>query len=133
MVRAGARQEFGTFSARLHVDAGRRDVSFTGGKYTVSRVGGALGLITPLAYGKVMLEAGGEAGYGYSWQDLPNNQHASAGDFSLSGLALVSTRVGPTRLGLDLAAGAQTVKIDGKVTVKPALSMGLVFLFGVGQ
>jgi hypothetical protein len=133
MIRAGARQEFGSFSARFHVDAGRRDVAISGGKYGISRVGGGLGLVTPLAYGKVMLEAGGEAGYGYSWQDLPGNKHAGAGDFSLAGLALVSTRVGTTRLGLDLSAGAQTVKIDGKMAVKPAFSAGLVFLFGVGQ
>ncbi|MFL5444015.1 MAG: caspase domain-containing protein [Myxococcales bacterium] len=133
LLRAGARQEFGAWSARFHVDAGRRDVLITGGKYSISRVAGGLGLVTPLAYGKVMLEAGAEAGYGYSWQGLPDNKSASAGDFSLSGLALVSTRVGPSRLGLDLALGAQTLKIDGKMEVKPAVSAGLVFLFGVGQ
>ena len=133
MIRAGVRQEFGAFSARLHFDAGRRDVPIAGGKYSISRVGGGLGLVTPLAYGKVMLEAGGEAGYGYSWQNLPGNKHAGAGDISLSGLALVSMRVGPTRVGLDLSAGAQRVKIDGAMVVKPAFSAGLVFLFGVGQ
>jgi hypothetical protein len=133
MIRAGARQEFGAFSARFHVDAGRRDVLITGGRYGISRVGGALGLVTPLAYGKVMLEAGAEAGYGYSWQSLPGNKHAGAGDISLSGLALVSMRVGPTRVGLDLSAGAQRIRVDNAMVVKPALSAGLVFLFGVGQ
>jgi hypothetical protein len=133
MIRAGARQEFGWFSARLHVDAGRRDVPISGGRYSISRVGGGLGLVTPLAYGKVMLEAGAEAGYGYSWQDLPSNKKAGAGDISLSGLALISMRVGPTRLGLDFSAGAQRLRIDNAMVVKPAFSASLVFLFGVGQ
>ena len=133
MIRAGARREFGAYTARLHFDAGRRDVPISGGRYGISRVGGGLGLVTPLAYGKVMLEAGAEAGYGYSWQDLPGNKHAGAGDVSLSGLALVSMRVGPTRLGLDFSAGAQRLKVDGAMVVKPAFSAGLVFLFGVGE
>ena len=133
MIRAGARQEFGSFSARFHVDAGRRDVPIAGGRYGLSRVGGGLGLVTPLAYGKVMLEAGAEAGYGYTWQDLPGTKHAGAGDISLSGLALVSMRVGPTRLGLDFSAGAQRLKVDNAMVVKPAFSAGLVFLFGVGE
>ena len=133
MIRAGARREFGAYTARLHFDAGRRDVPISGGRYGISRVGGGLGLVSPLAYGKVMLEAGAEAGYGYSWQDLPGNKHAGAGDVSLSGLALVSMRVGPTRLGLDFSAGAQRLKVDGAMVVKPAFSAGLVFLFGVGE
>jgi hypothetical protein len=133
MIRAGARKEFGAFSARFHVDAGRRDVLITGGRYGISRVGGGLGLVTPLAYGKVMFEAGAEAGYGYSWQALPGNKKAGAGDVSLSGLALVSMRVGPTRLGLDFSAGAQRLRVDNAMVVKPAFSAGLVFLFGAGQ
>jgi len=133
MLRAGARQELGTFSMRFHVDAGRRDVPLAGGRYGISRVGGALGLVTPLAYGKVLFEAGAEAGYGYSWQDLPGNKKAGAGDVSLSGLALVSMPVGPTRMGLDFSVGAQRLKIDNAMVVKPAFSAGLVFLFGVGQ
>src|SRR5205085_7221868 len=101
MIRAGLRREFGSLSARFHVDAGRRDVVDNGVRYGFSRVGGALGFFTSLAYGRVLLEGGVEGGYGFSWQDLPANRRAAAGDVSLSGVALVSMRAGPTRLGLD--------------------------------
>jgi len=42
-------------------------------------------------------------------------------------------RVGPTRMGLDFSLGAQRLKVDNAMVVKPAFSAGLVFLFGVGE
>jgi hypothetical protein len=133
MLRAGARQELGPVTARLHVDVARRDVTDLALRYTFSRVGAGLGVITPLLFGRVLVEAGAEAGYGWAWQDLAAGGSRSGGDASLSAIALASTRVGSVRLGLDVSAGAQTFKLDGERIVRPTATAGLVVFFGVGR
>jgi Caspase domain len=131
MLRAGARQELGPVAARLHVDVARRDATDLSLRYTYSHVGAGLGVVTPLLLGRVLVEAGGEAGYGWTWQDLASGGTQSGGDASLSAVALASTRVGSVRFGLDLSAGAQAFKLNGEHVVRPVATAGLVVFFGV--
>jgi hypothetical protein len=134
VLRAGVRQEFGQMVARLRVDLARRDVVDQGLDYSFSRVGGALGLLTPLSVGRFLIEAGGELGYGWSWQDIAGGQMSkSGGDLFAGPTGTVSTRVGPVRVGLDGSFGAQLFKLNGETTVRPQASFGLVVLFGMGR
>ncbi|HYV66244.1 MAG TPA: hypothetical protein VE964_08365, partial [Myxococcales bacterium] len=132
-VRAGVRQEFGQVAARFRVDLSRQQVTDQGLQYNFSRFGGTLGLLTPLLYGRLMVEAGGEVGYGWSWQDISGGQNMSGGDFFAGPTATATVRLGPARVGLDGSFGAQFFKLNGSSTLKPQGSLGLVLLFGVGR
>src|SRR3989442_15720859 len=61
-LRAGVRQELGQVAARFRVDLARGDVFDQGLQYNFSRIGGSLGLLTPVWFGPVMIEAGGGGG-----------------------------------------------------------------------
>jgi hypothetical protein len=43
---------------------------------------------------------------------------------------MATFRTGPFRLGLDLSAGAHAFKLDGRTTIRPAGSIGLLALYG---
>jgi hypothetical protein len=133
VVRAGVRQELGQVVARLRVDVARQQVFDQGLQYGFSRVGGTLGLLTPVWFGSVMLEAGGELGYGWSWQDITGGPSRSGGDLFAGPTASVTTRLGPVRVGLDGSFGAQLFKLNGASTVRPQGSLGFVMLFGMGR
>jgi Caspase domain len=133
VVRAGVRQELGQFVGRLRVDVARRSVTDQGLQYGFSRIGGAFGLLTPVWFEKFMVEVGGEAGYGWSWQDITGGPSRSGGDFFLGPTATVTTRVGPFRLGLDASVGGQLYKLNGDATVRPQGSLSFVVLFGMGR
>jgi len=133
VVRAGVRQELGQVVARLRVDLARRDVVDQGLTYNFSRVGGALGLLTPISVGRILIETGGEIGYGWSWQDIPGGPSKSGGDFFAGPTATATMRLGPVRVGLDGSFGAQLFKLNGEPTVRPQASLGLVVLFGMGR
>ena len=55
------------------------------------------------------------------------------GDLFAGPTAIVSTRVGSMRIGLDASFGAQLFKLNGESAVRPQATLGLVALFGVGQ
>ena len=133
LVRAGVRQEMGQVVARLRVDLARQDVFDQGLQYSFSRIGGAFGLLTPILFGPVMIEAGGELGYGWSWQDIAGGASRSGGDLFAGPTATATTRLGPVRVGLDGSVGAQLFKVNGESTVRPQASLGLVVLFGTGR
>ena len=133
VVRAGVRQELGQVVARLRVDVARRSVFDQGLQYGFSRIGGTMGLLTPVWFEKFMIELGGEVGYGWSWQDITGGPSRSGGDLFAGPTATVTTRVGPFRLGLDGSFGAQLFKLNGESTVKPQGSLGFVVLFGMGR
>jgi hypothetical protein len=133
VVRAGVRQEFGQYVARLRVDLAKRDVVDQGLRYSFSRVGGTLGLLTPISLGRVLVEAGGEVGYGWSWQDIAGGLSKSGGDLFAGPTATATIRAGPFRVGLDGSFGAQLFKVNGDSTVRPQASLALVLLFGMGR
>jgi hypothetical protein len=132
-VRAGVRQELGQVAARLRVDLARGNAFDQGLQYNFSRIGGSLGLLTPVWFGPVMIEAGGEVGYGWSWQDIVGGGSRSGGDLFAGPTATVTTRLGPVRVGLDGSFGAQLFKLNGEAALRPQGSLGLVLLFGVGR
>jgi Caspase domain len=132
-LRAGVRQELGQVVARLRVDVARQDIFDQGLQYSFSRIGGTMGLLTPIWYGPVMIEAGGEVGYGWSWQDISGGSRRSGGDFFLGPTATATTRLGPVRVGLDGSFGAQVFKLNGEAALRAQGSLGLVVLFGVGR
>ena len=125
--------ELGQVAARFRVDLARGNAFDQGLQYNFSRIGGALGLLTPIWFGPVMIEAGGELGYGWSWQDITGGGSRSGGDLFAGPTATATTRLGPVRLGLDGSFGAQLFKLNGEATIKPQGSLGLVLLFGVGR
>jgi len=133
VVRAGVRQELGQFVARLRIDLAKRAVVDQGLHYSFSRVGGTLGLLTPVSLGRVLVEAGGEVGYGWSWQDVAGGLSKSGGDLFAGPTATATVRAGPLRIGLDGSFGAQLFKLNGASTVRPQASLALVLLFGMGR
>jgi hypothetical protein len=90
-------------------------------------------LLTPVSLGRVLVEVGGELGYGWSWQDLTGAPSKSGGDLFAGPTASVTTRLGPVRVGLDGSFGGQLFKLNGQTTVRPQGSLGFVVLFGTGQ
>ena len=132
-VRAGVRHELGQMALRFRIDLSRAGAFDQGLQYKFQRIGGALGLLTPLWFGPVMIEAGGEVGYGWSWQDIVGGESRSGGDLFAGPTATATTRLGPVRIGLDGSFGAQLFKKNGEATVKGQGSLGLVLLFGVGR
>ena len=132
-VRVGVRQEFGPVVARLRVDLARRDVVDEGLRYSFSRVGGAAGLLAPVWLGPVLIEAGGELGYGWSWQDVSGGSGTSGGDLFAGPTAIATARVGPVRVGLDGSFGAQVFKLNGSQVLRPSGSLALVVLFGLSR
>jgi hypothetical protein len=82
---------------------------------------------------RVLVEAGGEVGYGWSWQDIAGGLSKSGGDLFAGPTATATVRAGPFRVGLDGSFGAQLFKVNGESTVRPQASLALVLLFGMGR
>jgi hypothetical protein len=133
-VRAGLRRELGPFGLVLTGEYAFKDVTDRGRSYSYSRAGGELALLTPIAGGKRLLEAGAFAGYGWTTQTLSGDRRSfSAGD-ATAGFALrASVPIGRLRAAFDLAAGARQFKLNGDATVKPAASAALVVLYGFSR
>ncbi|HEY6101266.1 MAG TPA: caspase family protein [Anaeromyxobacter sp.] len=130
--RVALRQEVGPLGVRVRLDYASTSVKDQWLKYDFSYVGGALAALYPLNVGRILVEGGLEGGYGYATQRLAETGHRSfaAGVSSLGAALLVTAPVGSFRAGLDVSAGAQLFKLNGKLTVRPGASAALLVLYG---
>jgi Caspase domain len=130
--RIALRNEVGPLGLRVRFDYAGTSVTDQWLKYDYSYIGGAGAVLYPLNVGRILVEGGLEAGYGYATQRLASTGHKSfaAGVTSLGGAFLVTAPMGPVRAGLDLSAGAQLFKLNDKATVRPGASAALLVLYG---
>ncbi|HEY2030096.1 MAG TPA: caspase family protein [Myxococcales bacterium] len=132
LLRAGFRRELGRFGLRVHFDGMQRNGQDASLRYSFLYLGGGASLLSPFALGPVLLEVGPDLGAAYVSQRLQvtNGGTASTADFSASAVAMATFRAGPMRLGFDLSAGAHAFKLDGRTTIRPAGTFGLLALYG---
>ncbi len=132
MGRVALRHEVGPLGLRVRLDYAGTAVRDQWLKYDFSYIGGAAAALYPLNVGRILVEGGLEAGYGYATQRLTETGHRSfAAGLTNAGLAmLVTAPMGPLRAGLDVSAGAQMFKLNDKMTARPSASAALLVLYG---
>jgi Caspase domain len=132
MGRVALRHELGPLGVRVRLDYAGTAVRDQWLKYDFSYVGGAVAALYPLNVGRILVEGGIEAGYGYATQRLTETGHRSfAAGLSSAGVAFLATApMGPVRAGLDVSAGAQMFKLNDKMTARPTASAALLVLYG---
>jgi hypothetical protein len=133
--RIALRRELGPVGLRLRVDYAAKAVTDADLRYDFSYVGGAVAALYPLNAGRVLVEGGLEAGYGYATQRFPRGVdftvEAGASGVVTGGAALLATApVGPLRIGLDLTGGVMALTLNDARTVKPTGSAALLVLYG---
>jgi len=131
-LRLALRHELGPFALRGRFDYAATSVRDRWLRYDFTYAGGALGGFYPLNVGRVLVEGGLEAGFGYATQRLRDLGRPSfAAGMPYAGAALFTTApLWRFRAGLDLSAGAHLMKLDGGRTVKPGASAALLLLYG---
>lgn len=131
-LRIALRHELGPVALRGRFDYAATSVTDQWLRYDFTYAGGALGVFHPLNAGRVLLEGGAELGYGYATQRLRDLGRPSfASGMPYAGAALfVTAPVWKLRVGLDLAAGAHLMKLDGRREVRPGASGALLLLYG---
>ncbi len=128
--RLGARKEVGPVGVRVRLDYLATSVNDAGLKYDLAYVGGAVAALYPLNTSRVLVEAGPEIGYGYATQRL-ENRLGFASSLVWGGVAAMATApLGPIRVGVDAAAGANLMRLDFRTTVRPAASVSILALWG---
>jgi hypothetical protein len=132
LLRAGFRRELGSLGLRVHFDGMQRQGQDQNLRYTFLYLGGGASLLTPFVIGPVLLEVGPDLGAAYVSQRLQvaNGGNAATADFNASAVGMATFRTGAFRLGFDLSAGAHAFKLDGRTTIRPAGSFGLLALYG---
>jgi hypothetical protein len=130
LLRAGFRQEVGAFGLRVHFDGMQRPGQDLTLKYSFLYLGGGASLLMPFPAGPILFEVGPDAGIAYVSQSIEKGGTASSPDFSVSGVTMATFRAGPMRLGLDAAVGGHAFKLDGRTTIKPGASLGLLAIYG---
>jgi hypothetical protein len=130
--RIGVRKELGPLGLRLRIDHAQKRVGDDWLRYDYAYTGGAVAALYPLNAGKVLVEAGLEAGYGWASQRLVEQGRRSFGAAVLSagGTLMVTAPVGPLRVGLDASLGAQTFSLNDDRSFKPAASLAALALYG---
>jgi len=133
--RIALRQEVGPLGLRLRVDYAAKTVRDDWLRYDFSYIGGAVAALYPLNVGRVLVEGGVEAGYGYATQRFSGGtrftRSVGASGTGTAGVALLATApLGPLRVGLDLSGGAMLLTLDEERTVKPTASAALLVLYG---
>lgn len=130
--RVALRHEVGPVGVRVRLDYAGTAVRDQWLRYDFSYVGGALAALYPLNVGRVLVEGGLEAGWGYATQRLTSTGHRSfaTGVSSAGAALLVTAPVGPLRAGVDLTGGAQLFKLNDRATVRPGASAALLVLYG---
>jgi hypothetical protein len=129
-VRLGLREEVGPVGLRARLEYTFKHVDDQWLAYDYAFLGGAVAAFYPVNVGSILLEAGPEIGYGWATQRLASTQSFARGVVLANAAFMVTAPLGPVRLGLDGAIGAQAVDLDGKGTVKPAASATLLVLYG---
>ncbi len=130
--RVALRHEVGPIGLRVRLDYAATTVTDQWLRYDFSYLGGAVAALYPLNVGRVLVEGGIEAGYGYATQRLAETGHRSfaAGMSSLGAAVMVTAPVGPLRAGLDASAGGQLFKLNDRTTLRPGASAALLVLYG---
>jgi hypothetical protein len=131
-LRIALRHELGPVALRGRFDYAWGSVTDEWLRYDLTYAAGALGVFRPLNVGRVLLEGGLEAGYGYATQRLRDLGRASyASGMPYAGAALfVTAPVWKLRAGLDLSAGAHLMTLNHDRTVRPGASGALLLLYG---
>ena len=129
-VRAGFRRELGPLALRVHGDYAFGSGSSGATRFELSRVGGAAAFLLPVAGGRRLLEAGFEAGGGYTQESVAGGRRFSGAD-ATAGLNLVaSSPLGRLRAALDASVGGRLFQLDGAWVVKPTATVTAVLLYG---
>jgi hypothetical protein len=128
--RLGVRKEYGPVGLRVRFDYLAKSVDDAGVRYDLSYLGGAAALLFPLNTDRLLIEAGPELGYGYASQKLADKRSFESGMLWAGAAVMVTAPVGPLRVGLDGAVGAQRFKLNDKATVKLGGSLALLALWG---
>ena len=130
--RLGVRKELGPVGLRIRLDQVQKRVTDGWLVYDYAFTGGAVAALYPLNVGKVLVEGGVEAGWGWASQRLVETGRRSFAAGVLQGGAalLVTAPVGPLRLGLDASAGAMVFSLNDERTVRFGSSVAAVALWG---
>ncbi len=128
--RVGVRKEIGPIGLRVRLDYVGKSVDDAGVRYDLTYVGGAAAALYPLNTARVLVEAGPEVGYGYAWQRLDNRLSFGSPVLWAGVAAMVTAPLGPARVGVDLAFGAQGMGLDFHTAVRPAGSLSVLALWG---
>jgi hypothetical protein len=133
--RIALRHEVGPIGVRVRVDYAAKSVTDDWLRYDFQYIGGAVAALYPLNVGRVLVEGGLEAGYGYATQRFPSgvqfSKPAGASGMVTGGAAILATApLGPLRVGLDLTGGVAAFTLDEARTVKPTGSAALLVLYG---
>jgi hypothetical protein len=130
--RIGLRKEVGPVGLRLRIDYAHRRVSDDWLRYDFGYTGGALAALYPVNTGRILVEAGVEAGYGYATQRLVElgRRSFSSGMLSAGAALMVTAPLGGIRVGLDASLGAHTFDLNDGRVYRPAASVALLALYG---
>jgi hypothetical protein len=126
----GVRKEIGPVGLRVRLDYLTKSVTDAGLRYDATYLGGDVALLYPVNAARILVEAGPSLGYGYATQRLASRRSFESGVLRAGGTVMVTAPLGPARVGLDASAGIQGFKLDQRDVVRPALSLGLLALWG---
>ncbi len=130
MAELGVRKEIGELGLRVRLDWFGKSANDAGVRYDLSYLGAAAALLYPLNASRILVEAGPEVGYGYARQELADRRTFGSGVLWAGAAVLATAPVGPLRLGVDAAVGAQAFKLDFGNAVRPAVSLSALALWG---
>ncbi len=129
-LRVGVRKEVGPVGLRVRLDYMGKSVNDAGLRYDLAYFGGAVAAFYPVNASRILVEAGPEVGYGYAFQRLADRRSFGSGVLWAGAAAMVTAPLGPARVGVDAAFGAQGLRLNQHATVRPAASVALLALWG---
>lgn len=130
VARVGVRKELGSIGLRLRLDSMHKNVVDRDLRYSFSWTGGQLALLWPVNVSRVLIEAGPEIGYAYAAQRLPDRRSFSSGVLAAGAALLVTAPLGVVRVGLDASAGVHGMRLNESRTLRPAVSIATLVLYG---
>jgi hypothetical protein len=131
-LRAGIRRELGPVGLVVHADfSATSGSSSTAGSFSLTRFGGGLTALYPVAGSRVLLEGGLDLGAGWNQQAMGDGRHFETGDATAGAALRLSFPLGGWRAALDGTGGLQTLKVNGSRAVRPAATLTVVVLYGM--
>jgi hypothetical protein len=129
--RLGVGREFGALRLRVRAEGFTQSVVDGSLRYQFRGAGGALGALYGWSFGRFLLEAGADVGGAFAEQRLANGERWAAPLWSGYAVGAASSRFGPLRVALEVAAGASVLPLNGTWRAVPNLQGALTVGYGL--